>query len=324
MKRMFAGTIIIVLFLIGCGDKEPPEISITQPASGDTVGGIVTINADATDNKGVEKVEFYIDNVLVSTDQSSPYSHTWNASAVQDNTTHNIYAKAFDKANNEGTSETVIVTVINPPNIPVTPWGPSSGYQGTQYFYEFYTSATDPAGQGVAIRFAWGDGDTSSWSSYVPSGSTVQDTHTYTTTGSYSVRAQARDTYGATSAWSSPHTINITEGIVILRPNGNETYLSDEYHPIHWNWYGSFGTVKIDYSTDGGTSWNTIVSATDNDGNYAWDVAYTSTTYPNCRIRVSHPTNPNIYDISDANFTIARDTITVVMPNGGENYIVGE
>jgi hypothetical protein len=158
----------------------------------------------------------------------------------------------------------------------------------------------------------------------VPSGGTVQDKHTYTTTGSYSVRAQARDTYSATSAWSSPHTINITEGIVILRPNGGETYLADEYHPIHWNWYGSFGTVKIDYSTDGGTSWNTIVSATDNDGSYAWDVAYTSTIYSNCRIRVSHPINPNIYDISDANFTIARDTITVVMPNGGETYRSGE
>ncbi|MEO0226979.1 MAG: Ig-like domain-containing protein [candidate division WOR-3 bacterium] len=521
MKRALILGIVVGLVFVGCGDKEPPQVSITQPASGDTVGGTVTITAEATDNKGVTEVEFYIDNILVSTDQSSPYSHSWNTTTLQDNSQHNIYAKAFDKANNEGTSEIITVIVINAPNTPATPWGPSSGYQGSQYSYEFYTYATDPAGQGVAIRFAWGDGDTSnwssyqvsgdtiamehsylstgtfnvtaqakdvngatsgwsgahqitittgssqapyaptitgptsgnpnvsydfnatttdpdndlisirfywgdgdtsewsgyvssgstitmshsysntgtynitaqardihglrsswssphqiviytgtnnppntptitgptsgyvtvvqtfsatttdpdgqnisirfawgdgdtsSWSSYVPSGGTVQDTHTYTSTGTYSVRAQARDVQGATSNWSSPHSINITEGIVITRPNGGETYLSDEYLPIHWNWYGSFSTVKIDYSTDGGTSWTTIVSNTDNDGCYHWLAAYTSTTYPNCRIRVSHSTNPNIYDISDANFTIARDTITVVMPNGGENYYVG-
>ncbi|MGB9721074.1 MAG: Ig-like domain-containing protein [bacterium] len=522
MKKLLALPIIGLLIFIGCGDKEPPQVSITQPASGDTVGGAVTITADATDNKGVTEVEFYIDNALVLNDSSSPYSYAWNTSSLQDNSTHNIYAKAYDKANNEGASETVIVTVINPPNTPATPWGPSSGYQGSSYSYEFYTYATDPAGQGVAvrfawgdgdtsnwssyqvsgdtiamshsylstgtfnvtaqakdvngatsqwsgahqitittgssqapytptvngptsgnpnvsydfnatatdpdndqisirfawgdgdtsswssyvpsgstitmshsysntglynitaqardihglrsswssphqiliytggsnnppniptlsgptsgyvtvaqtfsatttdpdgqnisIRFAWGDGDTSSWSSYVPSGGTVQDTHTYTTTGTFSVRAQARDVMGATSGWSSPHSINITEGIFITRPNGGETYLSDEYHAIHWNWYGNFSTVKIEYSTDGGSSWNTIVSTTDNDGCYHWGVVYTSTTYQNCRIRVSHSTNPNIYDISDANFTIARDTITVVMPNGGENYYVG-
>ncbi|MEO0190613.1 MAG: Ig-like domain-containing protein, partial [candidate division WOR-3 bacterium] len=160
MKRALMLGIVVGLVFVGCGDKEPPQVSITQPASGDTVGGTVTITAEATDNKGVSEVEFYIDNILVSTDQSSPYSHSWNTSALQDNSQHNIYAKAYDKANNEGTSEVITVVVINPPNTPATPWGPSSGYQGSQYSYEFYTYATDPAGQGVAIRFAWGDGDT--------------------------------------------------------------------------------------------------------------------------------------------------------------------
>ncbi len=147
---------------------------------------------------------------------------------------------------------------------------------------------------------------------------------TYTATGTFSARAQARDIQGATSGWSSPQSINITEGIVITGPNGGETYLADEDHPIHWNWYGDFPTVKIECSADGGSSRTTIVSSTENDGCYHWRVPYTSSTFSGCRVRVSHPTNLNIYDISDASFTIARDTISVVMPNGGENYHVGE
>ena len=74
----------------------------------------------------------------------------------------------------------------------------------------FTASATDPDGDNVAIRFDWDDGNTSDWSSYVSSGQSVSMSHTYTTAGTYYVKAQAKDVNGATSGWSSAHKIVIT------------------------------------------------------------------------------------------------------------------
>jgi hypothetical protein len=45
----------------GGEDTEEPEVQITYPVNGSVVSGTVNIAADATDNEGVELVEFYID-----------------------------------------------------------------------------------------------------------------------------------------------------------------------------------------------------------------------------------------------------------------------
>ena len=57
-----------------------------------------------------------------------------------------------------------------------------------------------------------------------------------------------------------------------------------------------------------------------NDGNQAWKVTGPATT--EARIRVVSINNQDVFDISDANFTIALPTITVApdSPNGGENW----
>jgi hypothetical protein len=94
------------------GDTTPPTVSITAPANGATVSGTVSINATASDNVGVTKVEFYVDGALKSTDTTSPYSYSWDSTAVA-NGSHTLAAKAYDAANNIGTSSNVSVTVSN-------------------------------------------------------------------------------------------------------------------------------------------------------------------------------------------------------------------
>ncbi|HET7436816.1 MAG TPA: Ig-like domain-containing protein [Thermoanaerobaculia bacterium] len=93
-------------------DTTAPTASITSPASGATVSGTTTVSANATDNVGVTRVEFYVDGVLASTDTSSPYSFAWNTTTAT-NASHSLSAKAFDAAGNAGTSSTVTVTVNN-------------------------------------------------------------------------------------------------------------------------------------------------------------------------------------------------------------------
>ena len=95
-------------------DTTPPTTSITAPANGATVSGTaVTVSANASDNVGVTRVEFYLDGTtLLATDTTSPYSISWNTTTAT-NGSHNLTSRAFDAANNSTTSTAVNVTVNN-------------------------------------------------------------------------------------------------------------------------------------------------------------------------------------------------------------------
>ena len=100
--------------------------------------------------------------------------------------------------------------VNNPPNTPSTPTGPSTGSTGTSY--TFSTTATDPDGDQVQYRFDWDDGNISGYTSLVNSGSSASKSHSYSSANTYYIKAQARDSNGATSGWSGSHSITITGG----------------------------------------------------------------------------------------------------------------
>jgi len=91
-------------------DTAAPSVSLTAPANGASVSGTVQVTATASDNVGVSKVEFFIDNVLVGTDTASPYAYAWNSAAAT-NGTHVLVAKASDAAGNTATSASLSVFV---------------------------------------------------------------------------------------------------------------------------------------------------------------------------------------------------------------------
>jgi hypothetical protein len=93
-------------------DNTDPTVSITSPTSGQLVSGSTAVTATAADNNAVTKVEFYVDGNLKTTDTSSPYSYSWDTTTIADGS-HALTAKAYDAANNVGTSKTVTVTVDN-------------------------------------------------------------------------------------------------------------------------------------------------------------------------------------------------------------------
>ncbi len=106
-------------------DTVAPTVSLTAPGNGSTVSDSVQVTASASDNVGISKVEFFIDNTLVGTDSASPYAYTWN-SATATNGTHVLVARAHDAAGNTATSSTVTVTVTGgisdttPPTVGIT------------------------------------------------------------------------------------------------------------------------------------------------------------------------------------------------------------
>src|SRR5204862_176811 len=102
-------------------DTTPPTVSITSPASGQTVSGTTSVTADAADNVGVAGVQFLLDGAnLGAEDTSAPYSVSWDTTTAS-NASHTLTARARDAAGNTTTSSAVTVTVSNGPPPDTTP-----------------------------------------------------------------------------------------------------------------------------------------------------------------------------------------------------------
>jgi hypothetical protein len=62
--------------------------------------GFIVIKAEATDDQGINRVEFYIDNELRSKDVAKPYNYIWIPKLKEKGKMHTIKVIAYDEANN--------------------------------------------------------------------------------------------------------------------------------------------------------------------------------------------------------------------------------
>ncbi len=92
-------------------DTTPPTVSIASPTGGN-VSGTVTISANASDNVGVSRVDFYVNGSLKGSDNAAPYQYSWNTTSLA-NGAATLRAVAFDAAGNSTQSSLVSVTVAN-------------------------------------------------------------------------------------------------------------------------------------------------------------------------------------------------------------------
>lgn len=92
-------------------DITAPSVTITNPADGGTVpkNSTITITADATDNVGVTRVDFFVNNVLLCQDTGAPYSCQWNV-PKKPNITYTLKATAFDVAGNSATDTNIVTS----------------------------------------------------------------------------------------------------------------------------------------------------------------------------------------------------------------------
>jgi hypothetical protein len=100
-----------VSYTVPIADAAAPDVTIMSPTGGALVQkkSTVTINATATDESGVTRVEFYVNGQLLCSDTSSAYSCGWKVPASPGRT-YQLQAKAYDTQGNVGSSSTVTVT----------------------------------------------------------------------------------------------------------------------------------------------------------------------------------------------------------------------
>lgn len=110
-------------------DKTAPSVQLTIPTQGSVVTGTITMSANATDNKGVARVDFIVDGSVVGSDTTAPYTATWNTKTVTDGT-HLVAAQAFDSGGNASARSQVTVRAQN--GVPAGATGISSMRLGSK------------------------------------------------------------------------------------------------------------------------------------------------------------------------------------------------
>lgn len=124
-------------------------------------------------------------------------SHIWTEIGE-----YKIIVKAHDGKRESNWSEALIITIENDPPDAPTITGETNGKVGVEYEYTF--NATDPEGANVYYWIEWFEDDPSAkWEGPYASGKEITRNHTWYEKGTYTIRAKAKDVYGAESDWGT-------------------------------------------------------------------------------------------------------------------------
>jgi hypothetical protein len=268
-------------------DDAPPSASITSPADGATVSGIVQIQANASDDKGVTQVRFFDGATLIGTDTvgTDGWSVSWNTIGAAEGP-HTIRATATDTFGQTG-SDAHTVTVDNvdgPPTVSITSPADGATVSG---IVQIQANASDDKGV-TQVRFF--DGATSIGTDTDGSNgwSASWDTTGASEGSSHAITATATDTIGQTG--SDSHTVTVdnvdarptvsitspAQGTTVSGTVQIQANASDDKGVTQVRFFD--GATLIDTDTDGSNgwsrSWNTVGRA---EGNHSLTAVATDT-----------------------------------------------
>jgi len=136
------------------------------------------------------------------------------------------------------------------------------------------------------------------------------------------MRVRVKDTTNDTVSDVSDATFIIRGKVTILTPNGTEEWVVGSSQNITWSRAGSVTPIKIEYSTNGGSTYPfTIIASTSGlTGTYPWTVPDALSTQ--VRIQITDINDALVTDESDADFSI-KGSVDLQVPNGAEAWGVG-
>ena len=230
-------------------ENKAPSVSITSPAANATFASpaTITISANASDDDGtISKVDFYNGNTLLGSDNSSPYTFTWNNVATGNYT---ITAKATDNGSLVTTSTAVAISVYTPnvaPSVSVT--SPAAN-----------ATFASPATITLSANASDDDGTISKVDFYNGStllGSDNSSPYTFTwnnvATGNYTITAKATDNGSLVTTSEavtiSVYTPNIAPSVSLTSPVATTKYTAYATVIISANASDTDGTVsKVEF-----------------------------------------------------------------------------
>jgi V8-like Glu-specific endopeptidase len=228
-------------------------------------------------------------------------------------------ATEYSTANNRAVIADEVVNVLAEREIEVT--SPNGGQIWESGENRSITWSRTNAGSTVSIAVSRNGG--SSWSTIV-SGTANDGSYTWSVTGPASSDCRVRvrsDDYPSVSDISDADFRIIDRRLTVTYPTNPVVWYTDTFVVINWTSTDAGANVGIDISRDGGMKWAPITESTANDGAYGWIVQGPLSS--RCRIRVKSLSYVLLSDTSNADFTITERRVTVISPNGGESWSVG-
>ncbi len=179
----------------------------------------------------------------------------------------------------------------------------------------------------VQIEYSQNAGLT--WSSVVastPAGGT-SGTYSWVVPPTISSQCLVRLNAGGPHTATSVATFSISAPVsqlTVTAPNGGQNWAVGSSQVISWGVSTPIMSVSIEYSTNNGATYSTVIASTPSGGaggTYNWTIPNTISSQ--CLVRVNGG-GANV-DVSNATFSISAPVsqLTVTAPNGGENWAVG-
>ena len=170
------------------------------------------------------------------------------------------------------------------------------------------------------------DGGTN-WTSVTSSLSTTSGSYSWTVPNinSSNCLVRVKDSNTPSVVDQSNSSFTITAPLILTSPNGGEKWVAGTSKSITWAATGTSNRYRIEYSTNAGSSWNTITSNTYNTtGIYNWNVVNSPSSA--ALIRVTDYSTSCMTDKSNNVFTLDPPTPTLnfTYPNGGNVLYSGK
>jgi hypothetical protein len=308
-----------------------PSVTVTSPNGGESwyATGVYPITWTKEGVVGNLTLEYSLDNggtwTTIATDVSPNLgTYTWT---LPNNASSQCFVRIKDPLRSTTTDTSNAAFNIIAPSITLTsPNGAESWIVGTEHNITWTSIGTNGSvHNNLTLQYSTNGG--SSWTN-IATGEANDGTYSWSVADTVSTacrikifdasRAETVDTSDANFAISSP-TLTITS------PNGAEQWVIGTQHNITWTSVGSISAnnLKLEYSSDGGSTWTTITTGEVNDGSYAWTVP--DTVSGTCKVRITDTGRSDTpQDTSDGVFAILVPQITVTKPNGGELWTVGD
>ena len=190
-----------ILYCDGC-HYDDPDVSITVTIDSETQSDITYYVTGSTETfEGIEGwgvFETSLENKVAGGQFSGYFTLPKDGKTYRVFWVDNGTTDPPDPEYPGGSAYTDVTTTASPPSTPVIT-GESSGKTGKTY--TFTINSVDPDGDGIFYYIKWGDGDTEDWFGPFDSGEDATKSHSWSSKGTYTIQAKARDTSGYESDW---------------------------------------------------------------------------------------------------------------------------
>ncbi len=284
-------------------------LQLTSPTGGEYIqAGSTEQITWSSSNVSTVTIEYSTDNGTTWNNIVSGYSATtqsYNWSVPSNISSKTALVKIYDSANpsikdSSGSNFTIGWILVTSPTID------SSWQAGKNVLIKWNNSTSVDF---VNIEYSTGGGVYNSIAQKITASDKQYNWNIPSSLSSNSVTIRISD-------WASNNNINDESApfkifnLVITSPNGNENWKETDTNTVTWNASSFINFINIYYSTDNGTTWNSIVANySAGSGKYNW-VLPTNILSTTALVKIENADNTNIYDVSDANFTISYLKIT--------------